>query len=282
MQESFAVVRLLEPTFRLEIETFGFYRMHRNTRSFFLAVLIVVGPPVALADGIYTYVDANGVRVFTNVVPNSKPPADTATNSGAKWFSAKKAKLAEPRGNLEFSQELKEKIISLTDKYELAKFNLGPEFVQAVVKVESNFNANAVSRKGAMGLMQLMPETARKYGVRNVFNPQQNLEGGIRYLKFLLETFEGDVNLTLAAYNAGENIVQRLKSIPPYRETREYVKRISQILGKSQPVPIYDYASRRLTYVAWVDGKLKFTNIDPPPSAIVFDGYHLPKVTGTP
>ena len=247
--------------------------------------LIVVGAMAlrpCFADGIYTYLDSSGRRVFTNVDPQS-----TAILQGAippdKRTAALRINhpLASP-SSLEFSGPLRDKINSLIQKYDFERFHLGPEFVQAVIKVESNFNPNAVSRKGALGLMQLMPATARRFGVRNVFDPEQNLEGGMQYLKFLLETFKGDPNLTLAAYNAGENVVQRLKSIPPYRETREYVRRVSQILGNSNPIPLYNNSQKRLTYVARVGGKLKFTNVDPPPSAVVFDGYNMPHLAGTP
>ncbi len=233
-----------------------------------------------LADGIYTYVDASGRRVFTNVDPNSAAKEPPTTTS--KIIPTKTKTRAPSTGVLENSAELQKRISDLADKYNLKKFNLGSEFVRAVIKVESNYNPTAVSNKGALGLMQLMPETARRFGVRNVYDPYQNLDGGIQYLKFLLEMFHGDPNLTLAAYNAGENVVQRLRAIPPYRETQEYVQRVSQILGTSHPIPIYDHSRGKMTYVAWVGGRLKFTNVDPPASAVVFDGYNLPPSSGTP
>jgi len=105
-----------------------------------------------------------------------------------------------------------------------------PLLVEAMVKVESNFDPFAVSRKGAMGLMQLMPATARRFRVENTFDPSQNLEGGTRYIKELLGRY-GEVRLALAAYNAGEEAVDRYGGIPPYRETRDYVTRILRQLN---------------------------------------------------
>ncbi len=110
-----------------------------------------------------------------------------------------------------------------------ARHNVDPNLVRAVVKVESNFNSNAVSRKGAIGLMQLMPSTARELKVRNPFDPEQNVDAGVRHLKYLLESYNGDVDLTLAAYNAGEGAVRRSAGVPHYSETQNYVRRITNL-----------------------------------------------------
>jgi hypothetical protein len=110
-----------------------------------------------------------------------------------------------------------------------ARHNVDPNLVRAVIKVESNFNSNAVSNKGAMGLMQLMPKTARELKVKNPFDPQQNVDAGVRHLKYLLQNYNGDVNLTLAAYNAGEGAVRRSAGVPHYSETQDYVRRITNL-----------------------------------------------------
>jgi hypothetical protein len=105
---------------------------------------------------------------------------------------------------------------------------VAPELVASVIAVESNFNPNAVSWRYARGLMQLMPQTAARFGVTKVLDPQQNIEAGTRYLKELLLRYNGDLSLTLAAYNAGPDRVEQYRAVPPYRETRDYVRRVTE------------------------------------------------------
>jgi soluble lytic murein transglycosylase-like protein len=127
--------------------------------------------------------------------------------------------------------------------------------VRAVVKVESNYNTHAVSRKGAMGLMQLMPATAKSMNVGNAFDPNQNVDAGVRHLKSLLENYNGNVELSLAAYNAGSGAVKRNRGIPPYRETRDYVKKITDLYWNSAAKP-------KVQEERDSDGHRMFSNVD--------------------
>jgi soluble lytic murein transglycosylase-like protein len=114
-------------------------------------------------------------------------------------------------------------------------YNLNPELIDSVIQVESNYNPYAISPKGAQGLMQLMPDTARRFGVKNVFDPKENVEGGVKYLRFLEDTFQDD-RLAIAAYNAGERAVSRYGDVPPYKETVQYVERVSKKAGKAKQI----------------------------------------------
>lgn len=109
------------------------------------------------------------------------------------------------------------------------QLNIDPMLIKSVMHAESAFDPDAVSHKGASGLMQLMPATARRYGVSSIFDPRQNVMGGARYLRFLMDRFDGDLELALAGYNAGENAVDRSGGIPPYAETRHYVKKVLRL-----------------------------------------------------
>jgi soluble lytic murein transglycosylase-like protein len=151
-----------------------------------------------------------GKVVFTNLVENPAVPETTRA-------------VEIPTSTT--GREIPPSLNSLVN--EISKTHgVDPALVNAVMKTESGYNRFAVSPKGAMGLMQLIPGTGKRFGVRDFFDPRQNIEGGVRYLKFLMEKFEGNLDLSIAAYNAGENLVERLGRIPAIPETRNYVRKV--------------------------------------------------------
>ncbi len=108
------------------------------------------------------------------------------------------------------------------------RYQVDPALVKAIIMAESGYNPRAVSKKGAKGLMQLMPRTARALGVKDIFNPEDNINGGVKYIKKLLNRYEGDINLALAAYNAGLRKVRQYKGVPPFRATKIYIRKVSE------------------------------------------------------
>ena len=187
------------------------------------AALLVLGFLASAAPAratLYSFVDENGVTHYTNVpsdprfrkVPGSSPPPASRSGSGSGSMAAEKyeteiARCADDHG-------------------------VDSALVKAVIKAESNYDNRAISRAGAQGLMQLMPATSRLRNVDNPFNPGQNIDGGVRHLKYLLRTFDGDTKLALAAYNAGENAVRKYNGVPPFPETKNYVSTVLSLYGR--------------------------------------------------
>jgi soluble lytic murein transglycosylase-like protein len=182
-----------------------------------LLFFVAMSTRLLAEDKVQAFVSPNGRVVFTNLVDNAPAPVTPVI----------------PSTDL-LAKEMPAPLRVLVDSI-AHTHGVDPALVRAVMKTESNFNRFAVSPKGALGLMQLIPATGRRYGVSDFFDPQQNVDGGVRYLKFLLEKFKGNIDLSLAAYNAGENLVQRLGRIPPIPETTNYVRKIRAIYKKSNP-----------------------------------------------
>ncbi len=189
------------------------YKLHA---ILLLAAGLLLTSGAAVAD-IYKYEDTDGVVHFT----------DAPTDRRFKIFMRDIQKDRRLRTNFGFGKlarnpEEFDSIISSCSR----EFGVDKALVKAVIHAESGYNPNAVSRKGATGLMQLMPSTAQGLKVADSFNPEDNIRGGVRYLRFLLDTFKGNVSLALAAYNAGLTKVAKFGGIPPYEETRNYVSKV--------------------------------------------------------
>lgn len=190
----------------------------QKTPVFIFLLVVMLSLPATAAD-IYKYEDNEGVLHFT----------DAPTDRRFKIFMRDIKKDQRLRTNFRLTNcvgnpaEFEPIINSCALEYGVDK-----SLVKAVIHAESGYDPNAVSSKGASGLMQLMPKTAESLKVSNSFDPKQNIRGGVRYLKFLLDTFKGDVSLALAAYNAGLSRVAQYGGIPPYVETRNYVDKVLQ------------------------------------------------------
>jgi len=199
-------------------------RMKRAAIALLLALSIATLPVLeqrAAAD-IYTFTDDDGVVHFTNVPPRRRRGVRVAVRTReARVSDAPRA----DAGSRDTSAERYHRYDAFIHEA-AALYRLPEAFIRAVIRVESDYNAGAVSHVGAEGLMQLMPGTGRRMGVTDAFDPRQNILGGSRYLRVLANTFDGDLILTIAAYNAGEGAVMRYDGIPPYEETRRYVERV--------------------------------------------------------
>ena len=179
--------------------------------SAWLAVLFLLILPRIALGGIYVMVDADGVYHFTNV----------PTSNRYRLFIRDRGTRAVMRAYTKDPTQFE----PLINRYAKA-YGVDKALVKAVIHAESDFNPYAVSRKGAQGLMQLMPETAHDLAVQDVFDPEENIRAGVQYLKILLKKFNGDLSLSLAAYNAGPHRVDQFGKVPPYRETKAYVKKV--------------------------------------------------------
>ena len=223
-------------------------------RTFSFAVFVWFVTAVPATAQIYTWRDAAGNLVLSN------QPRDGATVSLATYavpgasLIRTATKPPTSRGATAYDDLITQNA---------ARHNISPDLVRAVIQAESGFNRYAVSPKGAMGLMQLMPATARDLGVRDPFHPAENIRAGVAYLAGLLTRFKQNVEHALAAYNAGPARVERYDGVPPYRETQAYVKKITRAAGTAAPAP--PPAPVIYKWIELVDGqpKTRFSNIPP-------------------
>ena len=223
---------------------------------YMLTVALLVTASTAWAQ-VYSYRDTSGRLVLTDV-----------PGTGRKMLSGTGRKKSAPAtGN---SDTTIPPIVSqnagveqLIRTYAL-EYDLEEQLLRAVIKAESDFDRNAISHKGAMGLMQLMPETGKQYGVEDFFDPKQNIRAGAQHLRKLIDRYFGDYELALAAYNAGETAVDRHDGIPPYKETRNYVRKIMDMVRGGRSSDAAGSGPERTIY-RYVDktGRVCITNIYP-------------------
>jgi hypothetical protein len=206
------------------------------------ALLLLTSPALAAGPGVYELTGDDGVTHFTNAPTDPRYrriPGLSGTAAG--WLRL------PPGAWGRYAAEIDEVA---------GRHGISPDLVRAVIRVESGFNPWAVSRKGAQGLMQLMPATASALGVRDAFDPRQNIEGGVRHLRYLIDRYPGNLPLALAAYNAGEQAVERYRGIPPYDETQHYVRKVLELHGGGATgSPVYRYET--------ADGTVTYTNLPP-------------------
>jgi hypothetical protein len=196
--------------------------------------------PLAVNADIYQYTDGNGVVHFTNVSGGGKKHRKVRSEPPAAVRPADMPRKGSSSNSSLSSSNMPSAYLDIINSA-CQRHGVDPSLVHAMIKVESDFNPYAMSRKGAMGLMQLMPQTALEMNVRDSFNPADNIDGGVKYMRYLMDRYEGNLSLALAAYNSGETAVKRWGSIPPFKETQNYVKRILKIYngGGKEPVTRY-------------------------------------------
>ena len=235
-----------------------------KTAGILLVMMILCAMPAHAQ--IVSYLDSTGKRVFINEEPAHAVRQVKSSISGTTT-TAGTASRATQIPAME-SPMVSAAVLANREKVEVmirevsARYSVDPALVRAVIETESNWNSKAVSNKGALGLMQLVPGTARQLGVNNAFDPQQNIDGGVHYLRTLLERYNGDLDKALAAYNAGPGAVDRAGGVPRYRETREYVQKVTSSYfrpGSDRLPHAYD-VPRAIYRVVNENGQVVFTN----------------------
>jgi soluble lytic murein transglycosylase-like protein len=220
-----------------------------------LSVILFIFP-AAYAD-VYKYVDDNGVVCYTDA-PFGKNANRTTKENVYSTPTRQQPSSTNSQNSIDYHSIVQEKAVN---------YNIDPSLIKALIKTESNWNNRAISRKGAMGLMQLMPDTAIDMDVRDPFDPEDNIEGGTKYLRYLLERFNGDLTLALAAYNAGPKTVEKFGYIPPFTETRQYVNKVLSLVNGKKVYPLKGTNSEKnqkksepIYKITLDDGTVLFTN----------------------
>jgi len=200
-------------------------RMTLPASTILAALLLFCGAAQAQ---IATITSTDGRRLFVNADPPVTLRLGAAKPHATIYMNAESSFTGYSRPSVSIDRDGAEKLVrEAADRH-----HVDPALIRAVIQTESNWNSGAVSRRGAGGLMQLIPTTAQRFGANDLFNPQQNIDAGVRYLKTLLERYNGNLDLALAAYNAGEGAVDRAHGIPAIRETRDYVRKVQYAINQ--------------------------------------------------
>ena len=197
---------------------------------FWLLALGIPWIPTSLRADIYRYQDENGVVHFTNAPTDSKYQLFLREQQKSRTSFPSKGNPKSFSSTMPNSNNYPLLVPHIDEASQ--QYGIDPKLIQAVIHVESNFDPQALSPKGAQGLMQLMPQTARNLQVSDAFSPKENIDGGTRYLKYLMDIYNQDMYLALAAYNAGPEKVNLYRGIPPYQETKTYVQRVMQLYNQ--------------------------------------------------
>ena len=225
------------------------------------AFVIVISVSASAHADAFMYRDSNGKIILTDKPRNDQQiayfsPEDNRVIKGRKsWGAPSKGPATVKKENKKYFTRYNTLI-----KKAASKYKLDHNLVSAVVQVESQFNANAVSRSGAVGLMQLMPVTAKQLGVQDRYNPAQNIEGGTKYLRYLIERFKGDITLALAAYNSGPLNVEKYGKVPPFKETKRYINKIFSIYKGNKRIDLSKSGGNSIQRVTLDDGSVVYSD----------------------
>jgi hypothetical protein len=211
---------------------------------------------------IASYTDGNGKVVYVN---KASPKRRSGSTISSPSEAPTGGSVAAPAGlpSSETSADWKDDRLDRIVRESAERHNVDPALVKAVITTESGWNPQAVSRRGAVGLMQLIPQTAQRFGVNNSFDPAQNVEGGTSYLRSLLDRYNGDLSKSLAAYNAGERAVDLSRGIPDYRETRMYVQKVTDAYfrpGSGRDPQLWSPPRKPVRQETEASGRVVFTN----------------------
>jgi hypothetical protein len=226
--------------------------MKKLKRLLLVLLILWVIPPDGRAEIIISQ-DKDGNLTITN-----KP---TSYKKGPKVYKKSSGGITFVPSSSSLNKVPKKYLIKI--KKLSQKYGVKESLIIAVARAESGFNPFAVSRKGAVGLMQLMADTAMKYGVVNRYNADQNLEAGVRHLKYLYQKYNRNIPLTLAAYNAGETAVEKYKGVPPYKETRTFIKRVMKYMGMTYSSFYNSKFSKKIYQYRTKDGRIMITDSYP-------------------